>query len=228
MTPSTATARSRSERIGPSTARRATASRGRTRGSRARRRRRWLAGLVALAALAAIVVATMPLAKRAVSDFGLPLRYAATIRQQAAAKHLPPALIAGVIYVETKFDPRTSPTGAEGLMQVEPQTALELARRSGATAFSVADLQHPATNIAYGTYYLRELLNLYHGSKVLALAAYNGGATNVDRWEAAARARGHALTISEIPFPETRAYVARVLGAARRYRRVYPRQLGYG
>jgi soluble lytic murein transglycosylase len=229
MTPSTTTTRSRSGRVGRSAPRPAgPASRVSARGSRTRRRRRWVTGLLALAALAAIVVATMPLAKRAVNDFGLPLRYSATIRRQAAAEHLDPALIAGVIYAETKFDPRTSPTGAEGLMQVEPQTALDLAKRSGATAFSVADLQHPATNIAYGSYYLRELLNLYHGSKVLALAAVIGGETNVDRWEAAARASGHTLQISQIPFPETRAYVAKVLGAERRYRRVYPRQLGYG
>jgi soluble lytic murein transglycosylase len=183
--------------------------------------------LAALAAVALLVVLMMPLAKRAVvSEFGLPLRYAATIRQQAAEKHVPPSLIAAVIYAETKFDPRTSPTGAEGLMQVEPQTALDLARRSGATAFTVTDLQHPATNIAYGTYYLRELLNEYHGSRVLALAAYNGGETNVDRWEAAARAHGHALTIAEIPFPETRAYVAKVLSAQRRYARTYRGELG--
>ena len=191
------------------------------------RRRRGFVVLAALAAVALIVVVMMPLAKRAVvSEFGLPLRYASTIRQQAAEKHVPSSLIAAVIYAETKFDPRTSATGAEGLMQVEPQTALDLARRSGATAFSVTDLQHPATNIAYGTYYLRELLNEFHGSRVLALAAYNGGETNVDRWEAAARSHGHTLTIAEIPFPETRAYVVKVLSAQRRYARTYRRELG--
>ncbi len=195
--------------------------------ARARRARRRLATAVALGVIALLVVVMMPLAKRAVvTEFGLPLQYASTIRQQGAEKHVPPALIAAVIYAETKFDPRTSPTGAEGLMQVEPQTALDLARRSGATAFSVADLQHPATNIAYGTYYLRELLNDFHGSKVLALAAYNGGETNVTRWEAAARAHGHTLRIAEIPFPETRAYVAKVLSAERRYAQTYRRQLG--
>jgi soluble lytic murein transglycosylase len=180
-----------------------------------------------LAAVVLVGALMMPAAKRAVmSEFGLPLQYASTIRQQAAEKHVPPALIAAVIYAETKFDPRTSSTGAEGLMQVEPQTALDLARRSGATAFSVSDLQHPATNIAYGTYYLRELLDEYHGSRVLALAAYNGGETNVDRWEASAEAHGHTLTIAEIPFPETRAYVTKVLGAERRYARTYRSELG--
>jgi soluble lytic murein transglycosylase len=180
-------------------------------------------GLIAIA-----VALTMPLAQRAVNEFGLPLRYASTIRQQAAAKRLDPALVAGVIYAETKFDPRTSPTGAEGPMQVEPGTALDLARRSGATTFTTADLNTPSINIAYGSYYLRELLDMYHGSTVLALAAYNGGAANVDKWQRAAEADGHTLRISEIPFPETRAYVARVLHAQKAYRRTYPRQLGYG
>jgi soluble lytic murein transglycosylase len=179
----------------------------------ARRRRHRLGLVLGLVAVAVIIMVSMPLARRAVNDLGLPLRYAATIRAQAAQKHLDPALVAAVIYAETKFDPRTSPAGAEGPMQLEPATALFLAQRSGGTLFHTADLNHPATNIAYGSYYLRYLLNEYHGSEVLALAAYNGGETNVDGWEAGARAHGHTLRISEIPFPQTRAYVAKVLGA---------------
>lgn len=172
-------------------------------------------------------VLLLPLARKAVDELGLPLQYQDVIRQQAAEKHLDPALIAAVIYAETKFDSRTSPAGAVGLMQILPQTALFLARRSGATTFTVSDLGTPAVNIAYGSYYLRYLLNEYHGSKVLALAAYNGGESNVDLWIGEARRRGRPLTISEIPFPETRAYVERVLQAQRDYRRIYPTELGY-
>ncbi len=227
MSPSTAARGSRRETPARDRAERAASPRAARRAAGARRARRRIGLLAALAVAGVLVVLMLPLAKRAViTEFGLPLQYASTIRQQAAQKHVPPSLIAAVIYAETKFDPRTSPTGAQGLMQVEPQTALDLAKRSGATAFSVSDLQHPATNIAYGTYYLRELLNHYHGSKVLALAAYNGGETNVDRWEAGAKAHGHPLTIAQIPFPETRAYVAKVLSAERRYAHTYRRQLG--
>jgi soluble lytic murein transglycosylase len=183
--------------------------------------------LVAMAVVGVIVVMTAPLAKKAVNDLGLPLSYSSIIRQQAAAKHLSPALVAGVIYAETKFDPRTSPAGAVGLMQIEPATALFLAKRSGATSFNTSDLNHPAVNIAYGCYYLRYLLNEYHGKVMLALAAYNGGETNVDRWVANARSQGHLLAISDIPFPETRDYVTRVLNAQERYRHTYAAQLGY-
>jgi soluble lytic murein transglycosylase len=178
-----------------------------------------LAGLAALGVLLA-----MPIAKQAVNELGLPLGYPDVIRQQATEKRLDPALVAAVIYAETKFDARTSSAGAVGLMQILPQTAKFLAHRSGATTFTTADLSRPQVNIAYGSYYLRYLLDEYHGSTVLALAAYNGGEANVDRWMARA---GGRLRIDEIPFPETRAYVRRVLQARADYRRKYPGQLGY-
>jgi soluble lytic murein transglycosylase len=183
--------------------------------------------IAGVALAAAAVVVAMPLFRKAVNEFTLPLAYQDVIREQAADKHLDPALIAAVIYAETKFDPRPSRAGAEGLMQILPQTAEFLARRSGATTFTVGDLATPAVNIAYGSYYLRYLLDHYDGGTVLALAAYNAGEANVDRWAASSRARGHRLTVAEIPFPETRAYVMRVLHAQRDYRRTYPTELGY-
>ena len=137
-------------------------------------------GAVLLVAIA--VVLSLPLFRKAVNEFNLPLTNADLIRQQAAEKRLDPALIAAVIYAETKFEPRSSSAGAQGLMQIMPQTAEFLARRSGATTFTPTDLGTPQVNIAYGSYYLRFLLDRYGGDKTLALAAYNGGEANVDRW----------------------------------------------
>jgi soluble lytic murein transglycosylase len=182
--------------------------------------------VVLVAAIAGLLL-ILPLARRAVNDLGLPLNYPAVIRQQAAQKHLDPALVAAVIYAETKFEPRTSSAGAVGLMQLMPETARFLAHRSGATTFTTADLATPAVNIAYGSYYLRYLMDEYHGSTVLALAAYNGGEANVDHWLAAARARGQRFGVGDIGFPETRAYVQRVLTARSEYRTKYASQLGY-
>jgi soluble lytic murein transglycosylase len=192
-----------------------------------RRRRTSFLVVVGLMVLVGGVVIAMPLFQKAVNEFNLPLADQDIIREQAADKHLDPALIAAVIYAETKFVPRTSSAGAEGLMQIEPATALFLAKRSGATTFTTNDLASPEVNIAYGSYYLRYLLDHYGQNKVLALAAYNGGIGNVDRWEAAAEAQGHTLSVSEIPFPETQAYVERVLHAQRDYRKTYPSELGY-
>ncbi len=195
--------------------------------SAARRRRGVLTlGAVGLAVLIAVLVA--PLFSKAIREFSLPLQHEDIIRQQAAEKHLDPALIAGVIYAESKFDPRTSRAGAVGLMQLLPQTASYLAHRSGGTEFSPADLGTPQVNIAYGSYYLRYLIDHYSGQVMPALAAYNAGITNVDRWVDQARGNGHGFAIGDIPFPETRAYVERVQNAQRDYRRTYATRLGYG
>jgi soluble lytic murein transglycosylase len=172
------------------------------------------------------VRAASPLFQKALRDLTLPLQYSAIIDQQAGAKRLDPALVAAVIYTETGFDARTSSAGAVGLMQIEPATAEALAHQSGATTFHVADLGTPAVNIAYGSYYLRELLNNFGGDETAALAAYNGGLTNVDRWITRAHREGHAFGVGDIPFPQTRAYVQKVMRAENEYRQKYPAQLG--
>lgn len=156
----------------------------------------------------------------------LPLSDAGVIREQAAQKHLDPALIAAVIYAETKFDPRPSPAGAQGLMQILPETAYFIAQLSGGYRFTASDLATPSINVAYGSYYLRYLLDHFDGNEMLAVAAYNGGLANVDRWLAQANDAGRQLTAEAIPFPETREYVLRVLAAQRAYRATYPRALG--
>jgi peptidoglycan lytic transglycosylase len=196
--------------------------------ARARRRRGVLYALAFAGAIALAVIAIRPLFDSAVRDLSLPLRHATTIRRQAADKHLDPALVAGVIYAESKFNDSTSSAGALGLMQLLPSTARFIAQRTGGTRFTTADLATPDVNIAYGSWYLRYLLDRYGGNEVLALAAYNGGETNVNRWLAAAQARGNSFAISDIPFSETRAYVAKVLAAEHEYAATYPRELGLG
>jgi soluble lytic murein transglycosylase len=189
-------------------------------------RRRLVAAVVAITVLGLAAVVLYPMLHHAVKEITLPLRHEDIIRQQAASKHLDPALIAAVIYAESKFNARDSSTGAKGLMQIQPATARFIARRSGGTAFTVADLSDPQTNISYGSYYLRYLLDGYDGNATLALAAYNGGETNVDDW---IRKAGHGragFRESDIPFSETRAYVDRVFQARQDYRDNYARELG--
>jgi soluble lytic murein transglycosylase len=186
------------------------------------RRRRLIAGAVALAFAGLAVAILAPSVKHAVKELELPLQHEDIIRQQAAEKHLDPALIAAVIYAESKFSPRTSKAGAEGLMQILPSTAVFLAKRSGGTAFVPSDLGTAQVNIAYGSYYLRYLIDHYGGHDVPAIAAYNAGMTNVDRWLDGSS----DLSISSIPFSETKAYVTRVLDARKRYRHQYAKELG--
>jgi soluble lytic murein transglycosylase len=199
--------------------------------SRARRRLVWrrrafLLGAVVLAAvIGAIVMA--PWADKAVHELSLPLRHEDVIRQQAADKHLDPTLIAGVIYVESHFRDQTSIAGAKGLMQLMPSTADYIARKSGGTRFEQGDLATPQINISYGSWYLRYLLEKYHGNEPLALAAYNAGEGKVDEWWSEASARGEDFAVARhIPFPETRSYVSKVLAARRQYRKQYAHELG--
>ena len=180
-----------------------------------------------LGAGAAAAVAGLGPLGRAVRELTLPLRHEDVIRQQAADKHLDPALVAGVIYEESKFRNQPSHAGARGLMQITPETARFIARRSGATRFSDADLSNPQINIAYGAYFLRYLVDRYGGNQTLAIAAYNAGQANVDKWVRRAGGPERFDTVRDIPFPETRAYVRGVFERQRDYRAKYARELGY-
>jgi soluble lytic murein transglycosylase len=190
--------------------------------------RRRLGVVVFIAALAAIALLSLkPWADKAVQEFTLPLRHEDIIRQQANDKNLDPSLIAGVIYVESRFRDQTSHAGAKGLMQLMPATADYIAHKSGGTRFVQGDLATPQINIAYGSWYLRYLLDHYNGDTALALAAYNAGEGKVDSWWQEAADRGENFSVADhIPFPETRAYVTKVLNARGKYRREYARELG--
>jgi soluble lytic murein transglycosylase len=190
-----------------------------------RRRLVLIAVAIAAAVIAALVLS--PWADKAVQELQLPLRHEDVIRQQAESKNLDPSLIAGIIYVESRFRDQTSHAGAKGLMQIMPGTADYIAGKSGGTQFEQGDLASPQINIAYGSWYLRYLLEKYHGNEVLALAAYNAGEGEVDGWWQEAADRGETFRVADhIPFPETRDYVSKVLGARRAYRREYARELG--
>jgi soluble lytic murein transglycosylase len=201
-------------------------------GSRPRRpnrsavRRRRLMALAALALIAVGAIVWFGPGEQALRELTLPLRHEDIIRQQAREKRLDPALVAAVIYQESKFRPRTSPAGAEGLMQILPSTARFLARRTGGIKFVASDLATPQVNISYGCYYLRYLTDHYGGNLTLAIAAYNAGLSNVDQWVTRAGGGAH-FSDSDIPFPETRAYVQSVREHRKEYRKHYARELGY-
>jgi peptidoglycan lytic transglycosylase len=147
-----------------------------------------------------------------------PLRYEQIIRGHAQNYDLDPALLAAVIYQESKFKANArSSSGAIGLMQLLPDTAKGIALHTGGSQFRVDDLYDPEINVRYGAWYLRRLLQKY-GDERTALAAYNAGQDNVDRW----RREGVG-----IQFSETRAYVKRVEDLKKIYRDAYSKELGY-
>jgi soluble lytic murein transglycosylase len=147
-----------------------------------------------------------------------PLHYSSIVRVHARNYDLDPSLLAAVIEQESKFraDAKSS-AGAIGLMQLQPATAKGIAIRTGGSKFVLSDLYDPELNIRYGSWYLHHLMVKY-GDERLALAAYNAGQQNVDRWRAAGQG---------VQFPETRAYVDKVERLKKIYRRAYASELGY-
>jgi soluble lytic murein transglycosylase len=177
--------------------------------------------VTAITALAALAVGIVYLEREKPGWYAkqrYPLRYEHVIAGHARNYELDPALLAAVIYRESKFDPDArSRSGAVGLMQLLPSTARGIAVHTGGTRFVVSDLTNPEINVRYGAFYLRRLLRKY-GDERLALAAYNAGQRNVDEWI--------ADDGGQIAFPETRQYVAEVLELRDVYARAYADELG--
>jgi len=168
--------------------------------------------LVVLAALAALPFALG--APETVRKAIYPLRYEETIREASRENGLEPAFVAGVIYAESRFEPDAeSHREAYGLMQMLPETAEFVQRRSGIEG----DFRDPRTNIRLGTWYLGYLDERYRGDERLMLAAYNSGEGTVDAWISE---EGFDIA-RDIPFKETRDYVERSLEARQEYGDLY-------
>ncbi|MEO5632622.1 lytic transglycosylase domain-containing protein [Gaiella sp.] len=175
--------------------------------------------VTALAAIAIIASSAVSLGCAPVDRLRYPLRYEQIVRIHAKNYDLDPALLAAVIYTESRFNARAeSSAGAIGLMQLLPETARGIAVRTGGDGFAVKDLYVPEINVRYGAWYLRNMLDRYSDERT-ALAAYHAGPGNVDRW----RDQG-----VEIQFPETRDYVDDVEKAKRIYADRYAKELGLG
>ncbi|HEU4448945.1 MAG TPA: lytic transglycosylase domain-containing protein [Gaiellaceae bacterium] len=176
-----------------------------------------LSGLVLLGALVAGLLYVEETLPSWYARLRYPLEYEHIVRGHASNYELDAALLAAVIYRESKFDADArSSSGAIGLMQLLPDTALGIASLTEGRRFRVEDLYDPEINVRYGSFYLRRLLRKYEDER-LALAAYNAGQTNVDEWVAAG---------GEIRFAETREYVDGVLEARDVYARAYADELG--
>jgi soluble lytic murein transglycosylase len=181
------------------------------------RRRRLGLALLALAAL----LAALPLilkAPQTVRQTIYPLKYEDTIRQVSAEHDLEPTLVAAVVYTESRFRPDVeSHRGAYGLMQLLPETAKFIQKKSGIKG----DYKDPETNLRIGAWYLGYLDDRYLGNERLMLAAYNSGEGRVDAWVSK-----EGFDVGEdIPYKETRHYIDNVLEAKRTYEELYGRNL---
>jgi soluble lytic murein transglycosylase len=166
--------------------------------------------LIFLLSIGVLIASGAILIPKYLGDSIYPLQYKETIEKSALEFNLDPNFIAGVIFTESRFNPRaTSRVGARGLMQIMPTTGAGIARALGDKDYTADKLYDPARNIRYGSYYLRSLLTKY-GSESLVLMHYNGGGGAVMSYQA----RG---TLPR----ETQGFVRKVKSAKEVYTKVY-------
>ena len=162
-------------------------------------------------------------AERTVAEHDFALRFITPFRELLAPvaeeRGLDQAWIYGLIRQESRFllDARSS-ASAQGLMQIIPPTARWIARKLGVADFRIDHLNDMATNLRFGTFYLKSVFEDLDGSPVLASAAYNAGPNRPRRWRSTLPAAVEGAVFAEIiPFHETRDYVKKVMSNATIY-----------
>lgn len=175
--------------------------------------------LVIIIAVVAVLGAGVFLFKDNIQRLYYNLDYVEYIQQAGEQYEVNPYWIAAMIKCESDFNPvAVSKAGAVGLMQMMPSTAEDIASRGlvDTELYSPENLTDPQTNIHYGTAYLRYLVERYHEMNP-AIAAYNAGMANVDKW----LSEDDDVRAS-VDFAETEEYIHRVNRAKEMYERLYP------
>jgi soluble lytic murein transglycosylase len=155
-----------------------------------------------------------------------PKYYSEYVQKYAEEYNIDPLLVYSVIKAESNFNPNAiSTSGAMGLMQVMELTAIEKAEilDINMNSDNINKLFEPSINIHIGVSYLAFLLEKYNGNIMLALAAYNAGLGNVNRWIEEGIIKPDGSNIGNIPFRETNSYVRRILRNYELYKRLYLR-----
>ncbi len=151
-----------------------------------------------------------------------PIYYEQEIRQSALNYDMNPYLLAAIIRVESNYEKKSiSHKGAIGVMQLMPTTAAWIIERGFNNQIASKDIAVVETNINLGTWYLSWLYQYYEGNLVQAVAAYNAGQGNVDRWLQNKTWDGTIEQIEQVPYQETKQYVQRVLYYYEKYQKLH-------
>lgn len=145
-------------------------------------------------------------------DLRFPLPLKRTFSQMAQERTMNTSLLYAISRQESALYPLAqSPVGARGLMQLMPATAKETAGKLGVPYRNEQQLFDPTMNIRLGSAYLKRLLDVYDGNRILAAAAYNAGPGRVKRWREQSDNKPMDVWVESIPYKETRNYVQNVL-----------------
>lgn len=176
--------------------------------------------LIKLMALFLLIVLVLNIGK--IAKVLYPVKYEAYIYQYASMYKIDPYLVMGMIKTESNFnESAVSNKDAKGLMQIMEPTAQWLSERMNLDDFSYDDIYEPEQNIKMGCYYIAYLLSMYNGNTKTALAAYNAGFGNVDKWLHDEAYSSDQINLLSIPFPETRRYITKVINNQKVYAALY-------
>lgn len=148
-----------------------------------------------------------------------PITYKEYVYEYSAKNEIDPLLTFAIIKAESNFNPKSvSTSNAKGLMQLMDSTANELARKRDISDYDIFDER---TNILLGTNYISTLLNYYNDNIHLALAAYNAGIGNVNKWIQNGVIKEDGSDIENIPYKETENYIRKVVRNYKIYKELY-------
>jgi len=150
------------------------------------------------------------------------LEYSEYVYKYAEENDIDPYLIFSIIKAESNFERNIeSSSGAIGLMQLMEATAIEMANEIGEDVVVKEALYNPEINIKIGTKYYAYLIKRYNDNKDLALAAYNAGMGNVDKWIKEGTIKEDGSDLENIPYKETNNYVRKIVRNYRIYQNLY-------
>lgn len=176
--------------------------------------------VLALAAAGVLITLRMDAVRKETKRL-YPMEYEALIRETAAEYELDPAHVAAVVLAESSFDPSAvSSVGAEGLMQIMPETGEWIAGKLDEN-YVEGCLFDPETNLRYGCWYLRFLMDRYDGDRTCASAAYHSGQGAVDQWLKDPAYSSDGKTLDAIKGTNADAYVHRILEYYEKYAKLY-------
>lgn len=168
----------------------------------------------------------LELLARDLAELLYPAPYRDALNKVARATGVDPRLILSIARQESRFNPfAKSDASARGLLQFIPETARQFAEKEKITGFRIDDTYDPAVSIRLASSYLSDLFKLFPNLPLHVVASYNAGESNVARWMSRSRSKDGDRLVAEIPIPETKDYVAKVMNWYSAYRLLYRKDL---
>ena len=168
----------------------------------------------------------LELLPRDLAEMIYPAPYRDALNRYSNGTEVDPRLVLALARQESRFNPSVkSGAAARGLVQFIQETALKLAEEEQLRNFELDDVYEPEIAIRLACRYVADLLKLFPKNEYAVLASYSGGEQNVERWIFRARSADADRLMSEIAFPETKDYVAKVMNNYWAYQALYTREL---